>query len=219
MGQTTCSLRPQNALVQCRCFIGICFFDPVIFQAKAFPFYRNVLTGLSACTSGTLCALLLLLCCIAHLISLTMTALLMFSYGLQPMHVMHCSAHGTTDKERRKISREFPRPSSSKNLEDSPDRLKEDTLLEGLEQQVTKEKGRRRNRRNAAATPRKNTEHDLELEAQRLIKANQQMEHDIAMMRLQMRTARRQQQQQLQHEADAFVDKLVKKLEASRKAQ
>ena len=132
---------------------------------------------------------------------------------------MQSSAHGTTDTGRRKISSEFPRRSSSKNLEDSPVRLKEDTLLAGLGQQVTKEKGRRRNRRNAAATQRKNTEHDLELEAQRLIQANQQLEHDIAMMQLQMRTMRRQHQHQFQHEADAFVDKLAKKLEASRKAQ
>lgn len=67
-----------------------------------------------------------------------------------------------------------------------------------------------------------NTENDLELEAQRLHEANQQLEHDNAMMRLQMRTMRRQHQQhlhQLQREADDFVDQLAKMLEAPRKAQ
>uniref|UniRef100_A0A6T2E558 BZIP domain-containing protein n=1 Tax=Eutreptiella gymnastica TaxID=73025 RepID=A0A6T2E558_9EUGL len=138
------------------------------------------------------------------------------------MHAMRSSAHGTTDTESRSISSEFPQPSPSKNLGDSPVQVKEDTCLAGLGQQVTKKKGKRCNRRNAAATQRMNTENDLELEAQRLHEANQQLEHDNAMMRLQMRTMRRQHQQhlhQLQREADDFVDQLAKMLEAPRKAQ
>ena len=136
--------------------------------------------------------------------------LIPFSHVLQPMHAVRTSARGTTDMLLRNISSEFPLRSSSKTFEDSPVQLKEDTCVAASGQQVPKKKGRRR---------RKNTVNDLELEALRLQEANQQLEHDIATMRLQMRTMRRQHQRQLQREADAFVDQLAKELEASRKAR
>jgi selenocysteine-specific translation elongation factor len=102
--------------------------------------------------------------------------------------------------------------------------MKEDAFPATLGQQ---QKRRRCKRRNAAATQGQNTEHSLALEAQRLVEANQQLEQDIAMMRLQMRSLRQQHRRELQRcqfecfderEVDELVDQLAKVLEAPRRA-